>query len=223
MLCARGKTAPQAFEAAGFSVRAPGWRKNAYRMRDTPAVALRIDELTAVVSEVETKARDRAAEKLAMSKEAMGRELLPLAASNMADYMARDESGQIVFEFDLSRTTYEQMKAVRSIQVETVIRGSGKDQRLVEKVRIQLHEKTPAHLALARLFGWIVDPGREPPPTPYESRLRQMTPAQRAAEGTKLIELARQKLLEDRLQNGEPLEEIEMTPDGEGGFSDAGE
>jgi len=216
LLIARGRSITDAYRGAGYATTSPSWRNNAYRMRAVVSIQGRIEELAERVEAEQRRATEVAAQRMALSKEALGRELLPLATSNLADYMGRDESGQIEFRFDLSRTTYEQMKAIKSIQIEHVIRGSGATERTVEKVRIQLHEKTPAHLALARMFGWITDPAREPPPTPYEQRLRQMTPEQRAEEGRKLLDLARQRLLEDRLQNGEPITTLE--PDGQGGF-----
>jgi len=143
--------------------------------------------------------------------------MIPLITSNISDYLARDALGGIVAEFDLSRPTPEQWKAVKSIQIETVVRGSGEDKREVEKVRLVLHDKTPALVAVSRLFGWLLDPAREPPPGAYEARLRQMTPEQRAEEGRKLIERAKQKLLEHRMAE----EGTDLEPDGEGGFGPA--
>jgi hypothetical protein len=138
--------------------------------------------------------------------------MLPLITSNLADYLAVDPvTGGPLLEFDLSRATLEQMKAIKSITIETVIRGSKDDRREVEKVRLVLHEKTPALVAVSRLFGWLLDPAREPPPSTFEQRLRQMTPEQRAEEGAKLIERARQRLAEHQAAT-------DLEPDGQGGF-----
>jgi hypothetical protein len=92
------------------------------------------------------------------------------------------------------------------------VRERGTDsERVVEKVHLTLHEKVPAMVALSRMFGWLLDPAKEPPPTPYEARLRQMTPEQRAEEGAKLIERARQRLAEYQAAT-------DLEPDGQGGF-----
>jgi hypothetical protein len=55
---------------------------------------------------------------LALSKESVARELLPLAASNIGDYLERDELGRPVMEFDLTCCTEAQLKAIKSLKSE---------------------------------------------------------------------------------------------------------
>lgn len=212
---ASGKSAVAAYVDAGYATNGANWERNATRLRWAADIQDKVRKLTASRVALEERAARRAVERLAITKEAMARELLPLAGSNIQDYLELDQDGKPLMAFDLSRATLQQMKAIRSLTIETVVRGKGADQREVEKVRLVLHDKVPAHVTLARLFGWLLDPAREAPPSPYEQRLRQMTPEQRAEEGAKLIDRARQRLLE----YAQETEATDLEPDGEGGFS----
>jgi hypothetical protein len=116
------------------------------------------------------------------------------AFSNVADYMTIDVDGHP--QINCSRATREQMSAVQSIQVETFMDGRGKNARPVRRVKLTLHPKVNAALAIARMFGWIVD--RREDVNALEEKLRQMTPEQRRQDAMELYERARARLLEDR-------------------------
>jgi phage terminase small subunit len=91
---------------------------------------------------------------LALTKEALGRELVPAATSNLLNYLRINEDGDPEIDFRLA--TREQMSAIESIQVDYT-EGRGENARPVKRIKFQLHEKAPAAMGIARLFGLIVD------------------------------------------------------------------
>ena len=72
----------QAYERAGYKADPRG--KNCFRLRHLPDVEARIDELlTRNIPFIEQRATERAIERLALSKEAIARELSLIAFANM--------------------------------------------------------------------------------------------------------------------------------------------
>jgi MFS transporter, ACS family, tartrate transporter len=84
----------------------------------------------------------RAIQRLAMTKEAMAREYLPLVTSSMRNYVASaGAEGQVVF--DLRGVTEEQWKAVKALQIETrpVAGADGSPASEVLKIKLWLHDR----------------------------------------------------------------------------------
>ena len=191
---AAGNGPPDAYRSAGYSTRGKGWHRNAYCLRDAPDIAARISELVENRALIERLATERAIERIALSKEGLAQELLPIVMANMADYFKFDEVGHP--HLDPSGCTRAQMKAIKSIQIEEFSDGGGEEARRMRRCKIQLRDPVPAAMATARLFGWIMAPPRPEPPTPLEQRLRAMTPEQRRQDAKELYDRIRERLKE---------------------------
>lgn len=78
---------------------------------------------------------------------ALIRELIPLATSNMADYINSDG--------DVSLPVHDRalMAAVKEIKVDVVRQGKGEDARYVEKISFKLYDKADAVMKLLKLIG----------------------------------------------------------------------
>jgi hypothetical protein len=168
-------------------------------LRHRPEVEARIEGLLTKTRYVEGRATERAIERLAMSKEALARELVPSAVSNIADYVRINDDGEPVID------SREQMSAIKSLQVETYMDGRGDNARPVKRVKFQLHEKVPAAMGIARMFGWIVEKRED---ISIEERLSRMTDEQRMEEARQLAERMRQRLIADgfRTIDGEVID-----------------
>lgn len=75
------------------------------------------------------------------------RGLLPLATSNMADYVSKDG--------DIALPIHDRalMAAVKEIRVDVVRQGRGEDARYVEKISLKLYDKVDATMKLLKLMG----------------------------------------------------------------------
>jgi hypothetical protein len=120
----------------------------------------------------------------------LAREYLPLAASNMRNYVAFDRADQPYF--DLRFVTEDQWKAVKALQIDERVNDGAVVGR---KTKLWLHDKLVAGRQISELFGWI-DRSRPEPPTPLEQRLRAMTPAQREQEAREFYRRVEQRLQE---------------------------
>lgn len=216
---AAGNGPPDAYRSAGYSTRGKGWHRHAYCLRDAPDIAARIRELVENRALIEQRATERAIERIALSKEGLAQELLPIVMANMADYFKFDEVGNP--HLDLAGCTRAQMKAIKSIQIEEIMDAGGVELRM-RRTKIQLREPVPAAITIARLFSWIIAPPRPEPPTPLEQRLRAMTPEQRRQDAKDLYDRIRERLKELPPSAVEPEgEELEPTVEGaQGGLGE---
>jgi phage terminase small subunit len=193
---ASGLKAPVAYAKAGYKAKP----QNAYRMWKEAKIQERVAELNAKKQLIEFKATERVIERLAMTKEAVGREFALMGFSNMMDFTKLDADGHRVH--DLSNVTREQMAAVQELTVDYYAEGSGEDALRVKKVRVKLHPKYSALVGLSRLFGWIVD-GRgasDDEVRGIADRLGQMTDEQRLEDAKQLAARIRARLDQDRLR-----------------------
>jgi len=102
---------------------------------------------------------------------------------------------------DLSKATRQQLSAIKSLQVETYISGRGDNAREVKRVKFQLHEKVPAAMGIARLFGWVERRGApDDEVRRIADRLNQMTDEQRLEDAKQLAAQIRARLDQDRLR-----------------------
>ena len=165
-----------AFVEAGYSADAA----NAARLMRNPKVAARIAEIRRDRERKELVANERAAAKLAISKERVGQEFAAIGFANIADLTTLDDDGHRVINLD--NATREQLAAVASINVDYYIEGKGKEALKVKRVKVTMHPKVAALEKLARMFGWIVD-GRylqqDDELVKLTARLAAMTPEQR--------------------------------------------
>jgi len=193
---ALGLRAPAAYVKAGYEPKPP----NAYRLWKRPKIQERVAELNAKKQLVEQKATERVIERLAMTKEAVGREFALMGFSNMMDFTKLDAEGHRVF--DLSDVTREQMAAVQEMAVDYYVEGTGEEALRIKKVRVKLYPKHSALVGLSRLFGWIVD-GRgasDDEVRRIADRLNQMTDEQRLEDAKQLAARIRARLDQDRLR-----------------------
>ena len=197
-LIASGTPAMKAYGEAGYKPDPRGG--NVFRLRHRPEIEARIEELLAKARHVEELATERAIERVALSKEALARELVPSAVSNIADYVRINDDGDPVIDF--SKATRQQLSAIKSLQVETYVAGRGDNAREVKRVKFQLHEKVPAAMGIARLFGWVVERRGAPDDEVRRiaDRLNQMTDEQRLEDAKQLAAQIRARLDQDRLR-----------------------
>ncbi len=193
-----GQTAARAYVLAGYTVNPSA----ASRLFKKPEIQQRLREILERKVNVEVAATERAIQRLALSKEALAREWLPLATSNMRNYVEIDRANGLL-QFDFRDVTDDQWKAVKAVQIETrTLTGNGDPAKggargtEVAKVKFWLYDKVEAGMAIAKLFSWIDAPQRQEPPTPLEQRLRAMTPDQREQEAREFYRRVEQRLLE---------------------------
>src|ERR1700674_5859769 len=96
-LIASGTPAMKAYGEAGYTPDPRGG--NVFRLRHRPEIEARVEELLAKTRHVEELATERAIERVALSKEALARELVPSAVSNIADYVRINDDGDPVIDF----------------------------------------------------------------------------------------------------------------------------
>lgn len=201
---AKGQTNANAYVLAGYKANP----KNASTLARRPEIRQRIDQIRERSFNIDKAATERAIERLALTKESLAREYVPLVTSNMRNYVAfSGMDGQPVY--DLRNVPDDQWKAIKAMQIETVGGGEAPE---VTKIKLWLHEKVGPGTLIAKLFGWIIE--RKEDITRIEERLRNMTPEQREADAEDLYRRAMQRLLE-------PPGEDEVTPEG-GIGSDSG-
>jgi phage terminase small subunit len=133
-----------------------GRPKNSSTLRLKNDIAGRINELINKRQSIDYAATQNAIERLALTKEALAREFVPLATSSMKNYVTVGLlDGQPYFDF--SAVTEDQWRAVKTMTIEEFVDGKGGNAREVRRVKFQLHDKVPAGMAIAKLFGWIIE------------------------------------------------------------------
>jgi phage terminase small subunit len=182
----KGRTLADAYRLAGYK----GSTQNASKMRVYPQIIQRLSELAEKRQSIDYASTQLAIQRLALTKEAMAREYVPLITSNMRNYVV-DAGTQVAFDF--SMVTPEQWKAVKALQVDEFVEGKGENAREIRRVKLWLHDKVGPGKLVAQLFNWIVAPRRDEGPS-EEERLRKLTPEQRAEEMAQLMQQAREVL-----------------------------
>ena len=137
---AKGKKPSDAYGAAGYVRSASG----AYRLRNLPHVAARIEELL-----------ERAALRAEVTAEKVLRELALIGFANMQDYARIGADGDPYLDF--SGLTRDQAAAIVEMIVEDFKDGRGKDARDVRRVRVKLADKKGALVDIGRHLGMFRD------------------------------------------------------------------
>jgi phage terminase small subunit len=205
---AKGQTLADAYRLAGYS----GTTKNASTLRRDPEIERRVNELISKRQSIDYAATQRAIERLAITKESLAREYVPLVTSNMRNYLV-DVGNQVAFDF--SQVTPEQWKAVKALQVDEYMDGKGDSAREVKRVKLWLHDKVGPGQLIAKLFGWIIE--RRKDETDKNERLAGLSDAQRLSEAIDIIARAREALAlsgPDTIENNqtEPREASDEQP-----------
>ena len=143
--------ASAAYRAAGFTSEGRHARRGACAMLKRPNVRARIAHLRAALAEVEEAAMTRAAERLALSKEAVLAQHARIGFANMADYIRYDEHGRFVV--DLANVERDRMAGI----VELVVTERGEGASRVSTVRIKLGERLGALTNLGKYFGLFIE------------------------------------------------------------------
>lgn len=222
-LVAAGAPYSEAYRQAGYA--ADPTTSNSRALSKRPYIKGRIRELMGKQIAMNAAATERAVERLAISKETIARALGPAIFANMADYLRIDPEGMP--HIDLSQCTREQLSAIKSIVVDEFMDNRSRvynevteewEARPVRRVRLQLHDKVPSAIAVSRLFQWIIEAPKAPPPRAIEEQLRAMTPEQRAQDAEQLHKRAIQRLLEeDARRKAEGKAEAERLRQASGG------
>lgn len=82
-------------------------------------------------------------------------ELSRMAFANMAEYIQTQPDGTAYI--DLSTLTSEQAAAIQEVTTEHYVEGVGEDARVVKRVKLKLHPKTPALKLLGQHLGILID------------------------------------------------------------------
>jgi phage terminase small subunit len=119
-------------------------------------VLSRIEELKAQVLAIETKATEKAVEKLAITKERVLGELAKIGFANMLDYVQPTASGDVVV--DLSALDRDKAAAIQEVTIDTYMEGQGDDEkRVVKRTRFKLANKRDALVDLGKHLGLFVE------------------------------------------------------------------
>jgi phage terminase small subunit len=116
-----------------------------------PEVRARIAELQAALADIEERAIAKAAERLALTREAVLGQHARIAFANMADYIRHGDDGRIVV--DLASVERDRMAGI----VELVVTERGEGEKRVSTVRIKLGERLGALTNLGKHFGLFID------------------------------------------------------------------
>jgi phage terminase small subunit len=103
--------------------------------------------IAAAIAERRAKQRERTE----LSADLVLAELCKIAFANMGDFLKITPAGEPYV--DLSHMTRDQAAALRSATVEDFLGGRGDDTRVVRRVKISLHDKRAALVALGRHLG----------------------------------------------------------------------
>jgi len=134
-----------AYVAAGYAPH----HANAYRLAGRLHIKARIAELMEENAAIERGATRRAVEALALDRESVLRELKAIGFANMFDYLSVDDDERV--HVDLARLAHAKGAPVSELTVEYgAADGEGKP---VQRVRLRLHDKYGALVALARHLG----------------------------------------------------------------------
>jgi hypothetical protein len=109
----------------------------------------------------------------------------------MNDYVGLNAEGSPYFDF--SNVGREQWAAVKALTIEEFMDGKGERARPVKRIKFQLHEKVGAGMAIAKLFGWIIEKREDV--SRLEERLKAMSPEERRQDAEEMYRKARAKLL----------------------------
>src|SRR5438094_960635 len=117
---AKGKSGAAAYKLAGYK----GDRRDATKLRHSPDVARRLEEILASRDRAETKAVERTIERTAITKQRVIEELAKIGFANMADYTRLVGSERVV---DLADASLDHLAAVQEIVVEDFKDGRGEE------------------------------------------------------------------------------------------------
>jgi len=84
--------------------------------------------------------RKAAMEQLGTSEQEVLGHLVTIMRGNIMDYMVKTEDGRN-FMTDVSRMTYQEAGAVKSVTVEEYTEGSGEEARQVKRTKLEMHDK----------------------------------------------------------------------------------
>lgn len=130
-------------------------RSAASRLNQREDISKRVAELQAQVNTIETKATERAIEKLAVTKENVLAELAKIGFANMLDYVQPTAEGDVVV--DLSALDRDKAAAVQEVIIDTYQDGRGENSRDVKRVRFKLADKRAALVDLGKHLGMFVE------------------------------------------------------------------
>lgn len=150
----RGETVgnrARSYLAAGYTCDDKAAKENGCRLAKDPRVMRRIAELEQEMHAMEEAAIERATERLALSKEAVLRELAKIAFANMLDYVRAGDDGSV--NVDLERIDRDKGAAIQEVVVIPMRIGDTK----IKRVRIKLADKHAALRDLGRHFGLFVE------------------------------------------------------------------
>lgn len=148
---AKGKSAIEAYEIAGFKPH----RSSASKLQHAANISQRVSELLQQERQKDARAVEIAAQKLAITKEAVLSELAKIGFANMADYMRAGPNGDPYLDF--SNLTRDQTAALAEVTVEDFKDGRGDNARDVRRIKFKLHDKKSALVDIGRELGMFVN------------------------------------------------------------------
>lgn len=149
---AKGKSATEAYGAAGYETNAKSAGVSASRLLKNASIRARIENIMAREQFIEAKATEKAIEKLALTKERVLSELMSIGFANIADYV--DLTGDSP-SWALKDVPREQMAAVAELTTETVFertKANGAPSE-VRKVKLKFWDKKGSLVDLGKHLG----------------------------------------------------------------------
>ena len=163
---AKGKSGAAAYRLAGYK----GDRRDATKLRHSPDVARRLEEILASRDRAETKAVERTIERTAITKQRVIEELAKIGFANMADYTRLVGSERVV---DLTDASLDHLAAVQEIVVEDFKDGRGDHARDVRRVKLKLHDKKGALVDIGRELGMFINRTEQGRPGEFDGLNRE--------------------------------------------------
>ena len=163
---ANGKSGAAAYRLAGYK----GDRRDATKLRHSPDVARRLEEILASRDRAETKAVERTIERTAITKQRVIEELAKIGFANMADYTRMVGSERVV---DLADASLDHLAAVQEIVVEDFKDGRGENARDVRRVKLKLHDKKGALVDIGRELGMFINRTEQGRPGEFDGLNRE--------------------------------------------------
>lgn len=93
--------------------------------------------------------------KLAVTRETVLAEMLPLGFSNMLDYVRINSEGDAWI--DLTNLTREQASAISEITIDEYTEGRGDDKRDIKRTKFKLYDKGRSLVDIAKMLGVYID------------------------------------------------------------------
>ena len=156
----------RAYRLAGYK----GDRRDATKLRHSPDVARRLEEILASRDRAETKAVERTIERTAITKQRVIEELAKIGFANMADYTRLVGSERVV---DLADASLDHLAAVQEIVVEDFKDGRGENARDVRRVKLKLHDKKGALVDIGRELGMFINRTEQGRPGEFDGLNRE--------------------------------------------------